>query len=226
MKKNNIKKWASLAVFLFVTIFSATCFMACSETDDSIDEFPNWQAKNDTYWNNLYTTTKQKIDAGDTSWKMILTYSKQNQTSPNTNTITYKPEDYIIVHVEEAGTGTTSPIYTDSVRVHYQGRLIPSTTYTSGLIFDSSWSGTTFNAKTSRAAHLAVTENQPKNTLCNEGLTTALQSMHVGDHWTVYIPYQLGYGASIQHNTPAYSNLIFDLRLVEFAHAETALGNN
>ncbi len=226
MKKNNIKKWASLAAFLFVTIFSATSFMACSETDDSIDEFPDWQAKNDTYWNNLYTTTKQKIDAGDTSWKMILTYSKQGQTLPNTGTVAYKPEDYIIVHINETGTGTTSPIYTDSVRVHYQGRIIPSTTYTSGLIFDTSWSGNIFNAKTSRAAHWAVKESQNNNLIINTGLTTALQKMHAGDHWTVYIPYQLGYGTQAHNGVPAYSNLIFDLRLVDFAPAGTPLGNN
>ena len=33
----------------------------------------------------------------------------------------------ISCHVEETGTGTVSPIYSDSVAVHYKGQLIPST---------------------------------------------------------------------------------------------------
>ena len=42
--------------------------------------------------------------------------------------------------------------------------------------------------------------------------------MHKGDHWTIYIPYQLGYGSSKTGSVPAYSTLIFDLRLVGIAH--------
>ena len=37
-----------------------------------------------------------------------------------------------------------------------------------------------------------------------------------GDHWMVYIPFTLGYGKTKQTGSsiPAYSNLIFDLRMV------------
>ena len=48
-------------------------------------------------------------------------------------------------------------------------------------------------------------------------------SMHRGDHWTVYIPHQLGYGTSASGTVPAYSTLIFDLRLVDFSHPGTKL---
>ena len=56
-----------------------------------------------------------------------------------------------------------------------------------------------------------------------DGFTTALMSMHRGDHWTVYIPHQLGYGTSASGTVPAYSTLIFDLRLVDFSHPGTKL---
>ena len=49
-----------------------------------------------------------------------------------------------------------------------------------------------------------------------DGFATALQHMRRGDHWMVYIPYQLGYGSQSQTGVPAYSTLIFDLRLVDF----------
>jgi len=42
--------------------------------------------------------------------------------------------------------------------------------------------------------------------------------MHRDDHWIVYIPYQLGYGRQGQGQVQAYSVLIFDIRLVDFAH--------
>jgi FKBP-type peptidyl-prolyl cis-trans isomerase FklB len=49
------------------------------------------------------------------------------------------------------------------------------------------------------------------------GFTTALMNMHIGDRWRVYIPYQLGYG-SLAKPTCSYSNLIFDVALVDFWH--------
>lgn len=202
-------------------MLSAGLFTSCTENDDTVEEYANWQSKNETYWDNLYTTTQQKIKGGDTSWKIILNYTFQNQKQTTGSALTYRPENYIIAHVEQAGTGTTSPLYSDSVSMHYMGRLIPSTTYTSGLIFDKSWSTNQFNAATSRPVHsyIGLTyDAEGKPTSLVDGFTTALMSMHRGDHWTVYIPYQLGYGEKSSGVVPAYSILIFDLRLNDFSH--------
>lgn len=202
-------------------MLSAGLFTSCTENDDTVEEYANWQSKNETYWDNLYTTTQQKIKGGDTSWKIILNYTFQNQKQTTGSALTYRPENYIIAHVEQAGTGTTRPLYSDSVSMHYMGRLIPSTTYTSGLIFDKSWSSNQFNAATSRPVHsyIGLTyDAEGKPTSLVDGFTTALMSMHRGDHWTVYIPYQLGYGEKSSGVVPAYSTLIFDLRLNDFSH--------
>ena len=202
-------------------MLSAGLFTSCTENDDTVEEYANWQSKNETYWDNLYTTTQQKIKGGDTPWKIILNYTFQNQKQTTGSALTYRPENYISAHVEQAGTGTTSPLYSDSVSMHYMGRLIPSTTYTSGLIFDKSWSSNQFNAATSRPVHsyIGLTyDAEGKPTSLVDGFTTALMSMHRGDHWTVYIPYQLGYGEKNSGVVPAYSTLIFDLRLNDFSH--------
>ena len=202
-------------------MLSTGLFTSCTENDDTVEEYANWQSKNETYWDNLYTTTQQKIKSGDTSWKIILNYTFQNQKQTTGSALTYRPENYIIAHVEQAGKGTTSPLYSDSVSMHYMGRLIPSTTYTSGLIFDKSWSSNQFNAATSRPVHsyIGLTyDAEGKPTSLVDGFTTALMSMHRGDHWTVYIPYQLGYGEKNSGVVPAYSTLIFDLRLNDFSH--------
>ena len=120
-------------------MLSAGLLTSCTEDNNEVEEFADWKAVNDKYWTNLYNETKQKIANGDTSWKIILNYSYQNQVHNADGTQTYAPEKHIIVHELEKGKGAGVPLFTDSVHVHYQGRLLPSTTYTSGLIFDSSW---------------------------------------------------------------------------------------
>ena len=217
---------ATGALCLGGMLLSAGLFTSCTEKDNTVEEFTNWQSKNETYWNKLYTATQQKIKSGDTSWKIILNYTFQNQKQTSGSALTYSPENYIIAHVEQAGSGTASPLYSDSVSMHYMGRLIPSTTYTAGLIFDKSWSSDIFNAATSRPNHSYIGlsyDSKGKPISLVDGFTTALMSMHRGDHWTVYIPYQLGYGSTSTGLVPAYSILIFDLRLVDFSHPGTKL---
>ena len=112
------------------------------------------------------------------------------------------------VHVLENGTGTDRAAFTDSVKVHYEGHLIPSPTYTAGYRFDASYSGT-FSPVTSNPTILKISN-------LTDGFATAIMKMRAGDHWMVYIPFTLGYGKTKQTGSsiPAYSNLIFDLRMV------------
>ena len=99
-------------------------------------------------------------------------------------------------------------LLTDSVTVHYTGRLLPSASYPQGYQFDSSYAGT-FDAVTATPTKFAVTS-------VVKGFSTALMHMHRGDHWRIYIPYQQGYGSVAKSSVPAYSTLIFDLRLEDF----------
>ena len=47
-----------------------------------------------------------------------------------------------------------------------------------------------------------------------EGWIIALQQMHVGDKWEIYIPSELGYGSFSQPGIPANSTLIFEIELL------------
>lgn len=180
---------------------------SCSESDDAVEEYPDWQNKNETYFTDLYWKTKAKVDSGDSSWKII-----RNWSMPLDNkdfSYTEKPVDCIVVHVEKSGQSENgSPLHTDKVRVHYSGKLIPSASYAGGYVFDKSFYDT-FNEETATPAELAVKD-------VVDGFSTALQNMQIGDKWTVYIPYQLGYGTKAQSAIPAYSTLIFDITLVSF----------
>ena len=47
-----------------------------------------------------------------------------------------------------------------------------------------------------------------------EGWIIAMQQMHVGDRWEVYIPAEMGYGKFSQPGIPGGSTLIFDIELL------------
>ena len=102
-------------------------------------------------------------------------------------------------------------MYTDSVLIHYRGRLLPSTSYEEGYVIDESYTGE-FNDETALPVKMYVGD-------LIDGFTTALMQMHIGDRWMVYIPNTLGYGSSESTNVPAYSMLRFDIKLVGYYRA-------
>jgi len=93
------------------------------------------------------------------------------------------------------GTGK-SPVATDKVRCHYEGRLID------GTVFDSSYQ-----------------RNEPADFGLNQvitGWTEGVQLMKEGAKYRFYIPYLLGYGErGAGSQIPPYSTLIFDVELIK-----------
>ena len=209
-----------MGVLTLLLPFVSLLFVACSEEDDTQEEYPNWQETNETYFNKLYAEANKRIAAGDKSWKVIPKWSLQD-------TLHLNADDYIIAHVVSEGSGTETPIFSDTVLVHYQGRLLPSTSYPAGRVFDQTWLNE-YNPKTMTPSKMgvsqtvkAVTQNGQTTyqTSSNiDGFTTALMQMHEGDRWMVYIPYSLAYGTEATDNIPAYSTLVFDLTLAAFYH--------
>lgn len=189
-------------LFIAVSLLSS-----CSETDDENTEFADWQNRNEAYFMEKYTDVLEKKAAGATNVDTVRCYSKM----PGTKV----PTGFIIVEKLNTGTGTVSPIQTDSVRIHYRGYLMPSDSYQTkmddgtivGYQFDSSWVGDYDLALMN--PYTGVTG------AFIDGFTTALLNMRDGDRWRVYIPQQLGYGESAQTGIPAFSTLVFDLTLVK-----------
>ena len=187
-----MKKWKYilLSVILFPLVGMVS---SCSEDDSTTDEFANWQERNEA-----------KIDQWAASGlKKIRVFTQDNTTTGHNN-------DYIYVEVLESGEGTESPLYTDTIRVAYRGRLIPTTNYANGLVFDETYLGD-FSWHTAGMSTMAVN-------VMVEGFSTALMNMHKGDYWRVYIPYNLGYGTTSTNSIPGYSNLVFDIALLDFWH--------
>lgn len=97
--------------------------------------------------------------------------------------------------VIEEGSGK-KPKASDTVKVHYEGKLID------GTIFDSS---------IQRGEPICFGLNQ-----VIAGWTEGLQLMSEGSKYRLYIPYNLAYGENgAGASIPPYSALIFDVELIE-----------
>lgn len=201
-----------ISKYLFLLVMAVFALSSCSEDDNTVDEYANWQERNEQAFADTLAYAKKMGESQ--GWYVYRNWSLENQT-PNKDVngvevpLSYKDCDHIIVHVLDKGEGTTSPLYTDSVKVSYRGSLIETTdkdgNVNAGYVFDKNFEGT-YNKQTAMLSTFAV-----NNVV--DGFATALMHMHVGDHWVVYIPYQLGYGTTGNGSIPAYSMLRFEIVL-------------
>lgn len=191
-------------LFIVFSLFlSAFMLTSCSESDDEEYEYEGWKDRNETYFSDIYRKAEDAVKSGNGSWKIIRNWSIEEASAKS-------PEDYIVVEVLHNGTGSGCPLYTDSVYVHYSGRLIPSKSYAKGYLFDNSYTEP-LNTEVAVPVKFEVGSNV-------DGFATALQNMRIGDFWRVYIPYNLGYGESAKDKIPAYSTLVFDICLAAYYH--------
>ena len=200
--------------YMFLLMMAVFALASCSEDDNSYDAYANWQQRNEQAFTDTLAYAK-KMGEGN-GWYVFRNWSLTNQT-PNKDvngveaSLTYNDYDHIIVHVLEKGEGSGCPMYTDSVKVSYRGSLLETTdkdgNVNAGYVFDKNFEGT-YNKSTAQLSSFAVSN-------LVDGFTTALLNMHIGDHWMVYIPYQLGYGSTdySSGNIPAYSMLRFEIVL-------------
>ena len=106
---------------------------------------------------------------------------------------------YILYKVLKEDESTEPIYYTSQVEVYYKG------TFYDGTVFDD---GSFEHGSSAVFAPSGVVD----------GFGTALQHMHPGDRWEIWIPQQMGYG-SVGSTSGAvtikpYTTLIFDLEVV------------
>lgn len=202
-----------IVLFFAAALVGVTAMVSCSEEEETVIEFPNWRETNETFFENLSDSVIELIEADeDCGWKRIKNWSypvvEDGYEGENT--------DYIIVEVLDEATDTTAgmPVYTDTVEVHYIGRLLPSTSYENGYLFAYSYY-LPFDRETALPETFAIDE-------LTDGFATAVMNMHIGDNWKVYVPHELGYGSSGYSSAgiPSYSTLIFTIELVDFWEIE------
>ena len=98
--------------------------------------------------------------------------------------------------LSEGNQESAKPTVRSIITAHYTGRTID------GKQFDSSRGGVPLACR-----------------LCDliEGWIIAMQQMHIGDKWELYIPAEMGYGKFSQPGIPGGSTLIFEIELLGIA---------
>ena len=98
--------------------------------------------------------------------------------------------------LSECNQESAKPTVRNIITAHYTGWTI------GGKQFDSSRGGVPLACR-----------------LCDliEGWIIAIQQMHIGDKWEIYIPAEMGYGKFSQPGIPGGSTLIFEIELIGIA---------
>lgn len=207
--------------YLLTLCIALLALTSCEENLDTSPESADWQQRNEVYFRQRLDEANAAIAAAQATygqewtkhcpWRVMRTYAI-TANAPAT------AEDSICIRILQSAPESEEqqPLYTDSVKVNYIGRLIPdihSTDYTSrttGYVFDHTGakddSLSVFSPELAAPAMLLVS-----NTV--EGFTTALQHMRRGDLWRVYIPHQMGYGTGDYNTVRGGSTLVFDVQL-------------
>lgn len=121
----------------------------------------------------------------------------------------------IICKILKKGEGTETIYYTSKVNCYYKGCFVTNedgevvadrdSVLTQGEVFDS-----------------RLRENGDDKVLfevddsgLRDGFATALQHMHEGDIWEVWMPYQLGYGVSGYDDIKPYTTLVYQIEVTD-----------
>ena len=119
----------------------------------------------------------------------LATKSKEDGVKPLPKGIFYKV-------LADGNPQSATPAMRSIITAHYTGSTID------GQVFDSSLGGVPLACR-----------------LCDliEGWIIAMQQMHIGDKWEIYIPAEMGYGKFSQPGIPGGSTLIFEIELIGIA---------
>ncbi len=187
-------------LFVVAVLVAAT---ACSKSED--DSAERWRTANDAAF------AAVKRDAAYTELK-----------SPGHEGSIYYKE-------LKKGAGTKPILYTSTVSLYARGRFVadyPDNKYIrQGAVFQS-WleaDGVPFTTLVSNAG--LIPSGFSAHTL-TKGVRVALQYMHEGDKWEVWVPYTLGLGedegsvfrsvmpSATATRIPAYATLVFEIEVV------------
>ena len=202
---------------LCLLLLLALSLASCRDSEETYDAHYDWQARNAQWFAEVYDEAQAAIAQAKAQypeedeweehceWRVYKTLLK-SQDLPGT------PTDYIVCKINERGSGDWSPAYTDSVRLYYRGWIMDENyprSKANMTVFSQTYYGD-FDETTAAPVAMPVLSTV-------EGFMTAVQYMVKGDDWMVYIPQQLAYKELASDVIPAYSTLLYHLR-IELVH--------
>ena len=205
----------------------AFAFAACEETAEP-SAYDNWRERNDAFIDSIRTVTGENYlvwrnpdtrvttDLGQTPMELGKLYAIEVQDGGTTEGLQYTYAKKLVDNPDG-----TRLLATDNVEMYYRGTLI------NGVEFDGNFDG--YGALDRQ---IPLDPAQMKNpTDFDEpatmsvggmigGVEWVLQHARTGERWIIYIPYNVGYGASSSGSVPAYSALTFDFVIGDIVEDE------
>lgn len=204
---------------------------SCGEKEEEWDPYYNWQGRNAQWFADVTDSARTAIaqaqaQYGD-AWEDHCEWRRYKTLLKDQGRNTGLPTDSICVRIVKRGDSTSpSPVWSDTVRLSFRGWLMPTTYKLYNAqnqevdslrqeVFSQTYYGT-FDEATAAPQKASIPSTV-------EGFSTALQYMHVGDDWYVYMPQQMGYGSTATGSIPAYSTLLFRIHLAAVYPAGTTI---
>ena len=188
---------------------------SCKNSEENYDSHHGWKERNAQWFAEVYDAAQAEIAAAKAqhgnsweehcNWRIYKTLLKSQDVQGAST-------DYIVCKINQRGVGDFSPAYTDSVRLYYRAWIMDENypvSKTNMTVFSQSYYGD-FDRTTAAPIAMPVTSTV-------EGFMTAIQYMVKGDEWDVYIPQQLAYKETESEAVPAYSTLLYRIR-IELVH--------
>ena len=184
----------SKKIYLFSLVLLALTFTACSETEEA-GRYDNWRARSEAFIDSI-----ANVYAGQQNGSITVTDEKE-RLYPFTD-LTNGQTIYAKKRIRIDGvTDDDKPSYTSKVSAYYR------MSYFNGDVVQQNFAGTEPDEF-----------DVPSEFLLNEvisGWGYTLTEMAEGEFWTLYIPYQSGYGSDTDSDgsLQAYSALVYDVKL-------------
>ncbi|MDE5837457.1 MAG: FKBP-type peptidyl-prolyl cis-trans isomerase [Paramuribaculum sp.] len=179
-------------IIIFASLLIAAVVGVSSCSDESTwDTYKDWRETNEQF----YQEQKSLKNPDNTPFYTAL--------NPN-----WLPNSGVLIHFfndRSLTAGNLVPLVTSTVDVKYKGWLC------NDVAFDSSYTATTYGDSIFRTI--------PSQTIV--GWQVALTNMAVGDSARVVIPWSLAYGTQSTGSIAPFSNLVFDIKLVDIYSYET-----
>lgn len=180
-------------IFLLPLLMLAMLFASCEETKE-VSKYDNWRPRNQAFLDSLQNAYDTKPDHGGLKYFVPF-------TDPNMK-----------IYYKETVANPTGvrPVIPNVVSAFYRGTLC------TGEKFDENFTEKNPGLFDSPSDFWVnpVDMGKPPYPIPIIGWIEVLQNMKVGERWTVYLPWQMGYGAKANGAIPSYSVLIFDMELV------------
>jgi FKBP-type peptidyl-prolyl cis-trans isomerases 1 len=185
----------SKKICLFSFVLLALVFASCSETEE-VSRYDNWQARSEAFIDsiaNVCNSAANQALADDDPEKI---HALKDET--NDQWIYVKK----IISIEEEDINKY-PVYTSTISAYY--RMF----YFNGDVVQQNFSGTEpgdFDSPSEFTVSGLIS-----------GWQYSLMHMTEGEYWTLYIPYQSGYGSGTgsDGSLQPYSALVYNVKLVK-----------